>query len=54
MPQIEKCTKMRKDILKIDIELKNHYANRRDSVEQKVFTKSKENKNVLYQYIKSK
>ena len=51
---VKQCSKLRNDILKIDIELKNHYKSRRESVEQKIFTKSKENKNVLYHYIKSK
>ena len=33
----------------MDIDLMNHYDNRRENIEKKIFSKSKENKYVLYQ-----
>ena len=40
--------------MEIDIKLKNHYETKQLSDEMKIFEKAKQNKNVLYNYIKQK
>lgn len=49
---IERCTNSRNKLLKIDIEISNHYNDRRNMIENKVLNVTKENKSSLYQHIK--
>ena len=45
---------LRKKIMNIEIELKNHYNNRINKIEDEIFLKAQENKEILYRYIKRK
>ena len=38
---MSKCSKIRKEVLKIDIELKHHYENRRENIEIKYLKNQK-------------
>ena len=50
----EHIKSIRKNILQIKINLKNHYDSKNKKTEDEVFLKSIENKQVLYRYIKKK
>ena len=49
---IKRCSNIWDSILNIDIQLKNHYEDRRHIIEEKLFNKSKKNKNIMYHHIK--
>ena len=51
---INRCSSIRNKLLNVDILLKNHYSNKQIKEELDIFEKAKNNKNVLYQYIKRK
>ena len=46
------CSNIRDSILRLDIEIKNHYEDGRRLVEERLFIKSQENKNFIYCHIK--
>ena len=52
MTSVNRCTSIRDNILKIDIELKTHYEDRKRLKEDILFKKSAENKNYMYRFIK--
>ena len=49
---IKRCTNIRNNILSIDIQLKKHHEVRKQKIEEKLFQKSKSNKNHMYKHIK--
>ena len=51
---VNRCTSLRRKILEIDMQLKNHYESKKLQEEMKLFEKAKSNKNILFNYIKQK
>ena len=51
---INKYISIRKKLLDIDIQLKNHYESKKLNYEIKLFDKANANNNVLYNYVKRK
>ena len=52
MRSVRRCLSLRKRISDIDIQLRKSYNERKMDKEQKLFQKAKDNKNVLFKYIK--
>ena len=44
---VKRCTNIRDSILKLDIELKHHYEDRKQKIEEHLFSKASENKKTL-------
>ena len=45
---------IRRKVMNIEIELEKHYKNWKKDKENEIFSKAKENKNILYAYIKKR